>query len=162
MDIFGNYLVGYNGTVVSLFIAAAVCCVLLLIWFVTSRKDGTFYLLLCYTLLPLFIMFIISQTVPVFLPRQLILFSLFLYVMMSKGILHIKNKFLCALVCGILVLLYTPALINYYKGRMPAPLQYHQGVVPKKPIEPVVSFIKRNMGPDDIIAHSNYSTVPPF
>ena len=113
--------------------------------------------------LPILLIFIISQQIPIYLDRQLILFSPFYYIIIAAGIADIKsNVARWAVICLILVFV-VPSIGNYFSNYMPAESYiYHQGAYTKKPFQPAINYIEDNWQKGDAIVYSHVSVKPSF
>jgi len=119
--------------------------------------------LLTFMCLPILLIFIISQQIPIYLDRQLILFSPFYYIIIAAGIAGIRsNVARWAVICLILVFV-APSIGNYFSNYMPVePYMYHQGAYIKKPFQPAINYIEDNWQKGDTIVYSHVSVKPSF
>lgn len=124
-------------------------------YYKTSR-DNTVILLIAL-FLPIGISYTFSKlTTPIYLNRQLLIFSPFCYLFIAQGIEAARGKLLkTAGIIGIIVLTAI-SLANYYRGLMPATAQKrpesHLGVLPKKNYSPLMASLDKEFRDGDMIA----------
>ena len=128
--------------------------VLGLLSFFSIDREKSFVLSL-FTVVPLLLAYFISKFfVPIYIHRQLMIFSPFYYIGIAHGLEEIVSRR-----WGIPVLLLTLALllaglINYYNGYMfPHPFRadLFGGVYPKKRYEPLFSTLQRSFSQNDLL-----------
>lgn len=103
---------------------------------------------------PIIITFLISQVIPIYLNRRLMLFSPFYYLIIAAGLVKIKAGIVRKVAYCCIFLMAIICLYNYFSYRMPLPARYHQGVYPKKPIKPAADYISKEFLNGDIIGYS--------
>jgi mannosyltransferase len=165
-----NLVLGYNATLfeyqtISLFIAALIinCCLN------SSKQVGAheekrlfsaekraFFIALLFVF-PLLSAFLISRFVPIFLTRQFIVVTPFLYILISVGIFRISCKKIRYACIVFLTMLMSISLWRHYTLSMPSPHWHRPGVHLKKTHGPIVDKIKSEMGSEDIFAYSDVS-----
>lgn len=119
--------------------------------------------LAAFLCLPVIVIFIVSQFIPIYLDRQLILFSPFYYLAIGKGISAVKPARTRVLIICLVLVLIIPSLYNYFSGYMPVePCIYHQGAYVKKPFRPAVNYIEDNWKEGDTLIYSHVSVKPSF
>jgi len=153
---FGNFNAGYNATAgiyfLSFIIFSSLFSLGFLHWWEEKRKELVFLSALIFV--PILLTFLISQKVPIYLDRQLMLFSPFYYVIIAAGLVKIKANILSVVIYCLIFLLSSVLLFNYFSCNMPMSLRYHQGVNPKKPIKPAADYINSRFLKGDIIGYS--------
>ncbi|HPT39195.1 MAG TPA: glycosyltransferase family 39 protein [Candidatus Omnitrophota bacterium] len=162
---FENFNAGYNaGTVV--YLLSTILFLLLLIRAlmqgIRKHKDALI-ILLAFSCLPIAIIFVISQWVPIYIDRQIILCLPFYYIIVALGINSIKkHPAFKMMILFCIFALSALALLNYFSDSMPAPYAHHIGTYTKKPFAPAVSYVKEHYRPGDAIIHSNPVTTVSF
>lgn len=109
---------------------------------------------------PVIIMFYLSRWIlPVFVHRQLIIFSPFYYLLMACGIDALKKKHYKVICVIIFCAFQLPALTNYYKGYA-YPRGYLQavfmGTPPKRQASEILDPLPLNMKEGDIVVAANF------
>lgn len=113
-------------------------------------------LLLLLTILPiLFIYFFSVKVMPLYINRQLLIFSPFYYLLIAKGIegIPIKKDQTFVVVC--ILMLLSSCLFNYYRNYMfdhPSRPLYFTGVVPKKIYLSQLDFVNEHFKEGDLVA----------
>ncbi len=164
-----NFLLGYTSTPIFYHLALLLVSLILLISGVRLfkiREDDFKYLYIVFIffVVPVAIAYILGQLWNIFFPRVLIIFSIPFYILFSYGIdkcISYKKNIFFVLI-GCLVFLNIHSLWNYYNRKMPAPIMYHEGVHLKRPIKPVVNYIRNSFKPGDYIFHANIQTTSLF
>ena len=118
-------------------------------------KRETSFILLIFFLLPISITYLIGQRNPVYITRQLMIFSPFYYLLVAAGIDCLKFALLRFLVLLCLILYVSTSLLNYYRD-VPG------GGLIKKPFKPALFFIEKNWQKHDVAVHAHPSTRAPF
>ena len=152
------FSLGYSATGIQYQIGLSVFMVLFCCGAYSSyRSDKTNTLiLLLFLFLPIMATFIVSKFgTPVYIHRQLIVFSPFFYLFLAKGTESIANKRvqIAAMIC--VVTLMTASLANYYRGWMFS----HEnqpglfpGVLPKRSYGDLMAYLGREYKEGDLIA----------
>lgn len=151
------FTLGYSATMVQYSIGLTLSLALLL-WGVYSHyrahKAGA-VILLSFLLLPMAGIYIFSWTItPIYLNRQLLIFSPFYYLLIANGIENIHPKRAQALTVVGVTVLVTFSLVNYYRGFMfadgrQAPLI---GANPKKNYSGLMAYMSSELKKGDFIA----------
>jgi mannosyltransferase len=162
---FENFNVGYNANTVVYSLTSILFFILFILGIVYCLKSYKEHLiiLLSFLLFPIAVIFAISQWIPLYLDRQLILYAPFYYIIIAIGITSIKKQ--PAVKTAVLLFIFVlsiSALCNYFSDFMPSPYVHHMGTYIKKPFKPAVNYVKENYQKKDAIVHSNPSTEPPF
>ncbi len=159
-----NFILGYNTSIIFYIIADVLAIIFFAIAIAKLRKrelKSEIFLCLFFFLVPIISAFLFSRIFfSVYLDRGLIIFSPYLYLILSLGIVSIEKRYLKI---SILVVLFSLLFISdygYYKDWMPTSVAHHTGTYIKKPIKPLVRFIENNLDSDDILAFSNPSAMP--
>jgi len=160
---FENFTVGYNATLQIYTVATILFTMLFILGILYLRREKEkLIILLIFLFVPIIISFIFSRWIPIYLDRQLILFSPFYYFIVSFGLKRIKIPLIQITFFASILLLSTSSLYNYFLDFMPSSYEHHVGVHIKKPIKPVVKYIRENFNKGDIIAHSSFAVYNPF
>ena len=159
-----NFILGYSGfdflygitnVLTGLFFTSAIAAV--------CTKAGlrkNFALCLFLFFIPVICVLFFSRIFfSIYLDRGLIIFSPYFYLILSLGIFFLKQKVKVVLLT-ILIAIFLVADYGYFKDWMFMPLEHHLGTYIKKPVKPVVEFLKDNLAPQDILAFTNESTIP--
>jgi hypothetical protein len=162
-----NFLLGYNVSQRIYWLGTGLICLVVIAAFSIVIKDSRTRkpLIFCFFFLacPLILAYLISLKItPIYLDRKFIIFSPYLYLILSFGIVQIQKlwmkTFLLAGFCIILI----SGVFAYFSFQMPTPFRHHIGVHLKRPIRPVVEFLKINLNEGDLLAFTNPSIVEPF
>ncbi|MBZ0167318.1 MAG: glycosyltransferase family 39 protein, partial [Candidatus Omnitrophica bacterium] len=152
------FSLGYSGSIVQ-YAAGLVIFGILFVWglyrlIVTDWVKALFLGLLF--LLPLVLVYVISHHLtPVYINRQLLIFSPFYYLLVAQGIDAVpspKDRRI-ALIC--VLLLFGTCLFNYYRNYMfehPSRAEYFTGVVPKKNYREQLDYVAQNFQEGDLVA----------
>ncbi len=155
----GNFILGFTASAEQYFLGAFLAALLVFTGIKLSAKNRKLLLLLSLSLLPLAIIFVVSQIFPVFLHRQLIMFSPFIYILIAAAV-GIRPNRLRGITGAALFGLMSLSLINLYTDTMPTGESFHPGVHPHKSLKPVIEMIRDTAKSDDIIAYSSPDTIP--
>ena len=91
------------------------------------------------------------------------LFSPYYYILLACGICYLLSmRGLRTVIVPVLIYLQALSLICYFNNCMISTAEHHTGVHLKKPLKHIINFINDRLGPNDIIAHTNYTTALPF
>jgi hypothetical protein len=158
----GNFIIGYNSSVFCIILAAGLTLTLISIWSATSLRDWKkLFLLFAYIISPV-IVFIISQITPIFIARQLLIFTPFFYIAISAGFFRIRYKPVLLVFFCVFIFLMQDSLAKYYSNYFFAPARFHLGVHPKREFKQIIALIKKVQDKDDIIIHSDMPTLNSF
>jgi uncharacterized membrane protein len=156
-----NFNVGYNAAQGAHLASVFIYFPLLILGAFYAKKEKA-VILLSFLFLPILITFIISQWVPVYIDRQLILFSPFYYILIATGLMKIKKLQIRIIFLGSIFILSLSSLCNYYLDYLPSSDIHYLGVSIKKPFKPTIRYIKENLKKGDIIAHTIAGIYNPF
>jgi len=162
MATFKNFNIGYSNFGFLLVPSLILFFVLMSLGIFNLDKKARVFLL-TFLFLPILLIFIISQWIPIYLDRQLILFSPFYYLVIAKGISSIRSNLVRAAVICLILVFIVPSICNYYSNQMPMqPSMYHQGAYVKKPFQPAIKYIEDNWQEGDTLAYGHISVQPSF
>lgn len=156
-----NFNVGYNATPGIYFLSFMVFSSLFLfgIWRWWQEKSKVLIFLISLLLAPIIFTFLISQVIPVYLDRQLMLFSPFYYIIISSGLCKIKIRIIKAFVYLFISVVTAICIYNYFSYYMPAGLSHHTGVNVKRPVKPAADYINERFIEGDVVGFSGPSSV---
>ena len=162
MITFKNFNIGYSNFHFVFLPSMILFFALAFLGFFSINKKAKMFLLM-FLFFPILFIFVVSQRVPIYLDRQLIIFSPFYYLAVAKGISCIRHNVIrVSLVCLILVFIAS-SIYNYFSNQMPIlPTIYHQGSYVKKPFEPAIKYIEDNWQEGDTLVYSHISVKPSF
>ena len=157
-----NFILGYTGSLY-LYLASNILVAVAIIFLQFNFKKVSFaQLFFCIFLLvfPVILIFSFSKILfSIYLDRGLMLFSPYLYLILSLGIMQLKKKWLYSYVF-LLVLLMGIADYRYYQDQLFSPIYHHIGSYVKKPIREVAVYLDKNVGAGDLIYYTNESVCP--
>lgn len=156
-----NFTLGYNAASMDYSISILLYLFLFFLGVLYAERRRI-TILLSFLFLPVVVTFVISHWIPIYIDRQLILFSPFYYIIVAAGLNSIKRTALKIMFLISIMLLSSFSLYNYYLDYIPAPYIHHIGVCIKKPVRPAVRYIRDNLKKGDIIAYSNSIVASPF
>jgi len=162
---FENFNVGYNASSTVYFVSSFFFLGLLIGGIVYCLRNCKENLIIfaSFLLLPIAVIFAVSQWIPIYIDRQLMLYSPFYYFVIATGIAALKQYPVAKTTVFLIVFgLSALSLVNYYSDFMPAPLAHRVGNYIKKPFKPAVSYLKKNYREKDIIIHSHPFTTVTF
>jgi len=153
-----NFILGYNGffliylisdVLVGLFFISA-------LWAITKKEFRAPFIFCIFLFsIPILLTFFFSRVFfSVYLDRGLIIFSPYLYLVLSLGIVSSK-KWINRLFLITLILIFFMAIHRYYTDRITSNLLHRTGAFVKKPFKHVVSFIENKLEEEDIVAVTN-------
>lgn len=156
---FENFNAGYNATIgIYLFTFIIFSLLFLLgILFWWKEKKQELITLVSFIFIPIIITFLISKNMPIYLDRQMMLFSPFYYIIIAAGLTKIK---MCLIKIAMYISILIPILFclyNYFSYQMPLPQSHHIGVHAKKPVKPAADYINRGSEEGDLVALSDWS-----
>ena len=162
-----NLLLGYNNRVSAYLISDILTLILVIsaIWFVKQRRASKRGFIFCLILfvVPIMLAFLFSKLfVPIYFDRGLIVCSPYYYLILGLGISAFRKKVAKSSAIISIFLLLVIGVSGFVKDWLPSDFFHHVGVPPKKPIKPIVEFINKSSGPDDIIAFTHDSVMLPF
>ena len=151
------FCLGYSGSIVQ-YAAGFVIFGILLVWggyrlIVMNRVNAIFLGLLI--LLPPILVYIIShQLTPVYINRQMLIFSPYLFLLVAYGIDAFPERRDRRVALVAIVLLMVSVLINYYRNYMfehRSRALYFTGVVPKKNYLEQLDYIYKHFKEGDVV-----------
>lgn len=150
-----NFLLGYNsGPFIYNASAILIPAAVLFAFLKTPLKPGLS--LFFFLFLPVLSVFAFSQLFfPVYLDRSLIIFSPFLYILLSRGVCCLKKGWFRGLVIVVFVASLGFSLANYYRDLLPE-RPSNLVIFLKKPVRPLVDLFLRNKEKGDVTGFSNY------
>ena len=155
-----NFNVGYNATAGIHFFTFILFSSLLLLgiqrWWQEKRKE--LISLISFLFIPIIFTFLISQKMPIYLDRQLMLFSPFYYIIVAAGLEKIELRVVKIIVYLSMLLAVLLCLHNYFSYRIPLSQRHHVGVYVKKPVKPAADYIDKRFAKGDIIGFSEPSS----
>ncbi|MBU4148834.1 MAG: glycosyltransferase family 39 protein [Candidatus Omnitrophica bacterium] len=159
---FENFNLGYNAHPFAFRLSLVIFSILLLLGVYSLKREKRIILVsLLFT--PIVTTFLLSRVIPIYLDRQLMIFSPFYYLIVAQGISTTKTKKIQYFAVGLIIILAAFSLNNYFSNYLPIKnILHHQGVHIKKPFLPAVDYIKNNWQENDIIVHGHTSTRPSF
>jgi len=120
-----------------------------------ANKVSAITLLLLF-LLPIITAYIISKTImPVYINRQLLIFSPFCYLFIAKGLDSIKDKRAQMIAVSCVLSLFITVLLNYYRGFVSPTVRntwFSFGVVPKTNYSNLIEHFDEEFKKGDLIA----------
>jgi hypothetical protein len=158
----GNFMLGYNSFLWAFTLCAAAAGIICVWALVDALRDKNNKIAFCVFLfiVPVTLIFLFSRFVfSVYLTRGLIIFSPYFYILLACGIFSLRGisrAIVLFLFSGLLAL----GIYGFFSDRMATPLQYHMGVFIKKPVKPIIDFLKRNARAGDAVAITNQSIMP--
>ncbi|MFH1338792.1 MAG: glycosyltransferase family 39 protein [Candidatus Omnitrophota bacterium] len=157
---FENFNVGYSATP-SIYLLSTIIFSALFILGISrwKREKDSLILLMMAFFIPVISVFFISQWMPVYLDRQLMMFSPFYYIIIAAGLGKIKSRPVNLIIYGLISVSIFSCLYNYHSYRMPVGLFHHIGVHPKRPVKPAADYISIGFRRGDIIAFSEESSI---
>jgi len=156
-----NFVIGYNAGPVVYNVA-----LFLILWIsffaCFNMPVKPLIILLSFLAAPIILVFIFSKMFfPIYLDRNLIIFSPFLYILLSKGVSSIKYGWFKSLVILSFLACIVFSLVNYYYDVLPV-RRPNAAIFLKKPVRPLVNFFLRNKKDGDIVGFSNYGFMYTF
>lgn len=138
--------------------------ILVAYWLIRAEKNIIYILCVCCGICPIIILFFLSQYIPVFLPRPLIVFSPFILMIVSHAIILIRTPFLKIILAIILLTICMRGITDYYRMHMPIEVQYHRGVLPKKQFKPIVKELQDTIktSHNTVLIHTINNVFSPF
>ena len=121
------------------------------------RNDKKNAVILCLLFLPpIALTYLISRYIaPVYLDRQLLIYSPFYYLLVAKGALSIKTRFFRRAVMTLIMVYIGFSLTNYYQGFMlsipESKKSFYVGMHVKKDYSGLISFVDENLRKSDAI-----------
>ena len=107
-------------------------------------------------ILPPAVIYVISHhSTPVYIHRQMLIFSPYLYFLAARGIEALPEERDRRVALGCVVLLMLSCLVNYYRNAMfdhKSRAKYFTGVVPKKNYQQTFRQLEQNFREGDIVA----------
>lgn len=155
------YNLGYNGYFIQYMILKMVTF-LLVIYYLQKVNGKDIVFSISLFVLPIILVFFLSQWRPIFLIRKMILFSPFYISFIAACICNIKRTIWRWIIICIFIIFWSDSLFNYFNNYTPTNISYFTGTYVKKPIEPIVKYIKRYSNDEDIICLTSPDLDPPF
>lgn len=158
---FENFILGYNANRL-LYDSALLLSGIL--FFSAARgfleKSYRKPLLICLSLfcVPVFGIYLFSNLMfSIYLDRALILFSPYAYLLLSVGIVLLSQS-LRVFICGIFLFIMAVSTYRFLNDIMVEPVEHHLGTYLKKPVRPIVRYLKEHVHfEDEIVAFTNDS-----
>jgi len=162
-----NFTLGYNNNLWVYWLSDLLVLILvsMAVWFVSRRKIIKEKFMFCSFLfvMPMILAFLFSKLlVAVYFDRGLIFTAPYYYLILALGLHALSKKIVKSFFAAFAFLLLVVSIYGFFNNFMPTEHLHHVGAYIKKPIKPVVEFIKRNSGPNDIVAFTNQSIALPF
>lgn len=154
-----NYALGFNALTIFYWMALGIMLFLLVLWFAHKNKSP---LLVVYIVLVPFITYVVSWVVPVFVVRLYLVFLPYYYIAISWALISMRTRLGKVALGACLGSMMMISLISYYTHAYFSPLEYHYGVTEKRSFAPLVEFIRKDVRPNDLIAHASQSTLQPL
>ena len=158
LNTFAVFILGYSSAIWQIYTAPTIFIGLYLYgaycYFRTNQKNAVILFLLF--LPPMALTYLISKyIVPVYLDRQLFIYSPFYYLLVAKGTLSIKTRFFRRVIMALIMVYIGFSLTNYYQGFMlsisESKKSFYTGVHAKKNYSGLISFIDENLRENDAI-----------
>jgi len=128
-----------------------------------KKKGAARFFLIGIFSIPILIIYLISQHIPLYIDRRLLIFLPFYCLILAYGLNSLKSLFLRLTFTLPAVLLILISLWGLYGGALNKENNHHMGDYIKKPFTNAVSYVDNNFREEtDIIAHTNYGTPLPF
>jgi len=99
-----------------------------------ARKREELIPLILFVFIPIIFTYLISQKIPIYLDRQLMLFSPFYYIIIAAGLARLKLPIIKTAAYLFIIVPILFCLYNYFSYRMPLPQYHHIGVHVKNPL----------------------------
>ena len=157
-----NFITGYSlsplvyWSVLSLMIALAFAAL------IKRQNSKEVLFLILFSILPLILVFLFDSYIAhIYLTRHLIIFSPFLYLLLSKGITSLKHPFLKITGIAVFLIILSCSLYNYYADKL---VFYYepQAVCLKKPVRPLVAKFLSFKKDGDALGFTNNSFMVTF
>lgn len=150
-----NFVFGYNSSQL-IHSIAPVLIVGIGLFSLFNMPVKTRVILGSFLAVPIFAVFIFSKIFfPIYIDRHLIIFSPFLYIILSNGIYSLKYRFFRLAVIFLFAACIISSLFNYYYDKLPF-RHSNDLIFLKKPVRPIVDLFLQNKAEGDIIGFSNY------
>jgi len=155
----GNiFALGYSATAMHYWLGFGLFS-FLLVWGALScyrNKRMEAFLFLPILFLPILTIYIFSKFfVPLYIHRQLIIFSPLYYLFIAQGIASIRHNRIRILVIACSTILVTLSLVNYHRGFVfdhPQRPMLLTGTFPKKNYSDLISYLDKEFKEGDLIA----------
>lgn len=158
-----NFLLGYNGTVLTYDLAFAIFCLVLILAFFSPVPKKILWLFISFGVFPLLTIYAFHFFLRVYLDRNNLIFMPLFFLIISAVILAIRTRIIRVAFLCLLVGLMIHSVINYFRDVMP--LAGHQayisGVYIKKNVTNIIDQIKKEYSVNDILAVSSPGIVGP-
>jgi len=149
------FILGYNAGKIAYWLVIFVLGVLFFSALLKKKKQRAEIFFLLLFIVPVCTVFLLAKFIaPVYLNRQLIIFSPFLYLFLASGIVALKQTWLRLGVLAVFVILLANALFSYYADK---PVDGNQAelVFLKKPVQPLVKLFLSQRGDANAIGFAN-------
>ena len=152
------FVLGYSSSMWQIYIAPTIFVGLYIYgmysYFRSNQKNAV--ILFLFFLSPIALTYLISiYVIPVYLDRQLFIYSPFYYLLIAKGVLSIKRKLFRIAAMSLVMAYIVFSLMNYYHGFMLPPPKnkksFYIGMHAKKDYATLMHSIRTNMEDDDAI-----------
>jgi len=157
-----NFIFGYTVSEGLLITGFIITTILYIFLCVRLRKNRLLGMLLICSVLPVIIIYVVSQYIPVFLPRQLSLFSPFFILMTGWSMSLIRPKFLRYCVGFVIICICIAGIIQYQTMTLDENIYSHRGVLPKKAFKPIAEHINSHVTDKEkpLILHTDKFSLP--
>jgi hypothetical protein len=158
----GNLVFGYTLPPAILIICSLAILALFGYLVIRMKKNSLCIVLSFCSIIPLILLYIISQKIPVFLPRQLCVFSPFIILMLAWSILSLRTRILRIAIIILITLCSIVGIQRYHSMTLSDNIYSHRGVLPKTPVRPVVDYLKEHIDDKNntVIVHTIDFSVP--
>lgn len=159
-----NSVFGYTVPVFYSLVGFFIISLLVIHWLIYAPKDIIYILNFFCGICPIIMLFLLSQYIPVFLPRALIVFVPFIIIIMAQSIFLIPWRFVKITSLIILCIFFSRGIVDFYAMKMPFDVKYHRGVLPKKQFRPISAAIQSKVEDSNnaVILHTVNNVFPPF
>jgi len=128
-----------------------------------KKKETARFFLIGILFMPILIIYLVSQRIPLYIDRRLLIFLPFYCLILAYGIDSLKSLLLRLTFVIPAILLILISLSGLYRGELNKKIDHHMGDYIKKPFVNAVNYVDNNFREEtDIIAHTNYGTPLPF
>lgn len=126
------------------------------------RKKKEIFYLIFWLIIPICLIWLISQFYPFYLHRTFFFALPAFYLLIAAGLAQIKNYLKIIIISSCLVLIFS-ALGNYYRNELPADYEKrYRGVWPRRDYKKAAMCVAKNFREGDIILHIYRASYLPF